>query len=126
MKKNFYRLLALTSVISLSAPAMVAFADGKDFKWLVNNIFIGNFLQPIVPLFVSLAVVIFIYGVITTMLSDGEKREDGKKFMFWGIIGLFVMVSVWGLVAILQKTFGLETNTTPTIRIERVPNIHLQ
>jgi hypothetical protein len=74
---------------------------------------------------IGLAVVIFIYGVITTILAEGgEKKEDGKKFMFWGIIGIFVMVSVWGLVAILKNTFKLE-NTPQTINID-IPKVDLK
>jgi hypothetical protein len=28
--------------------------------------------------------------------------------MIWGIVGIAVMVSVWGLVSILQGVFGLD------------------
>ena len=56
---------------------------------------------------VSLAVVSFVYGVIQFFLypDNEEKRKAGKSFMFWGIIALFVMVSIWGLVGVLSSTF---------------------
>ena len=56
---------------------------------------------------VSLAVVSFVYGIIQYFLypDNEEKRKAGKQFMFWGIVTLFVMVSIWGLVGILSNTF---------------------
>ena len=62
--------------------------------------------------------VVFIYGVLILILSEGgEKKEEGKQFMMWGMVGIFVMVSVWGLVAIVSDTFQLD-NETKTIKIE--------
>lgn len=40
--------------------------------------------------------------------NNEEKRKQGKQYMIWGIIALFVMVSIWGLVAILTNTFGIK------------------
>ena len=34
-----------------------------------------------------------------------DKIKEGKSLMFWGIIALTVMVSVWGIVAIVYKDF---------------------
>ena len=83
----------------------------------MNITIINGILKPIVPLLVSLAVVFFIYGVLVFMFSEGgEKKEEGKQYMFWGIIGIFVMVSVWGLVTVLQGTFNLQ-NTPISIRL---------
>lgn len=97
-------------------------ATVSTFKELVNNVFIGNILQPLVPLLIGLAVVVFIYGVLILMLSEGgEKKEEGKQYMLWGIIGIFVMVSLWGLVAVLTSTFNLSTST-PNIQMT-VPSV---
>jgi hypothetical protein len=56
------------------------------------------------------ALLVFLYGIFKLMFYDGtkeESRSQGKKFMFWGIISLFVMVSVWGLVGVLKNSiFG--------------------
>lgn len=94
----------------------------KNFAWLVNDIFIGNIISPLVPLLIGVAVIIFLYGVIKTMLADGgEKKEEGKSYMFWGIIGLFVMVSLWGLVNVVKGTFNLD-NSLPNIQIN-VPKV---
>ena len=102
--------------------AIPAFAaNATNFKELIDNVFIAGIIKPLVPFLIGLGVVAFIYGVILLMFSEGgEKKEEGKEYMFWGIIGIFVMVSVWGLVAILINTFGLDT--TPPPIVITVPN----
>ncbi|MDQ5971602.1 MAG: hypothetical protein QG566_548 [Patescibacteria group bacterium] len=77
-------------------------------------------VQSIVPLLFALAIVGFIWGVIQMVMNpeDAEKRKQGKQFMVWGIIALFVMVSVWGLVQIVSNTFGINP-IVPQLSIPR-------
>ncbi len=111
MKKNTQKILALLTPGVLFTPAIIAFAEVTTFKELIDTVFINGLLKPLVPFLIGLAVVIFLYGVILFMFSEGgEKKEEGKEYMFWGIIGIFVMVSVWGLVAILGGTFNLDND----------------
>ncbi len=113
------KIISTFSILYLLAIAIPVLAETpKNFKALIDMI-ISGILRPLVPFLVGLAVVVFIYGVITLMLSEGgEKKEEGKQFMLWGIIGIFVMVSVWGLVAILSGTFQLDTKSRQ-IEIEK-------
>lgn len=71
--------------------------------------------KSIIPMLFALAVAMFVYGVVQYVIntSDEGKREKGKTYMVWGIIGLTVMVSVWGLVSILGGTFGVDTSVIP-------------
>jgi fumarate reductase subunit D len=91
------------------------FQASQGIKGLIC--FASNFLSKlIIPFMVSLALLMFIYGVLVYVMnaSSDDKRKEGSKFMLYGIIGLFVMVSVWGLVNILGSTFNL-TNTMPQL-----------
>ncbi len=71
------------------------------------NFFTCTLMDAIVPLLVAVAVVCFVYGIIQFFLfpDNEEKKKTGKTFMLWGIVTLFVMVSIWGLVGILSGTF---------------------
>ena len=40
--------------------------------------------------------------------GDEKGREEGKSRMIWGIIGLFVIVSMWGLVRFVGETLGVD------------------
>lgn len=62
-----------------------------------------NVFNPIIGLMVTIAIAYFIYGIIEFVMgADNEdKREQGKQHMIWGIVGLFIMISVFGLINIL-------------------------
>lgn len=65
----------------------------------INVRIVGIFDGVITPLMFALAFLFFIYGVARLFFSSSEeKREEGKKFALWGIIGLVVMFAVWGIV----------------------------
>jgi hypothetical protein len=55
-------------------------------------------------LIMAFSVLYVVWGAFNMMRE--EKREEGKQTIYYGIIGLFVMISVWGLVNILSATFG--------------------
>ena len=56
----------------------------------------------LIPLLYALAFLFFLIGVVTFLFSmEDEKRKEGKKFILWGIIGMVVLFSVWGIVKIL-------------------------
>jgi hypothetical protein len=73
----------------------------------------------IIPLIFSLAFLFFLWGMVMYIRGsdDVKKREESKKFIYWGIIGLTVMVSVWGIVKIVNTTFGLG-NTVPKLQTD--------
>jgi hypothetical protein len=89
----------------------------RNFYELIMNTIIGGMLRPIVTLLISGAVVIFLYGVFKFIRSDGKEKETGKEFMVWGLVGIFVMVSVWGLVNILRGTFNLNDSSVDISKV---------
>jgi uncharacterized membrane protein len=92
---------------------MIAYAATADSLTGLIGI-IQGILSALVPLIVSLAVVVFLWGVLKYVIAGSNKdgKEEGRKFMIWGLIGLVVMVSVWGLVALVKNTF-FESSTSP-------------
>lgn len=52
------------------------------------------------PIVAGLALWLFFLGLQGFIISAGneEAREHGKKVMLWGIISIFVMVSIWGIL----------------------------
>lgn len=39
--------------------------------------------------------------------DNEEKRASGRMLMIYGIVGLFFMVSVWGILKIFVSSFNL-------------------
>ena len=68
-----------------------------------------------VTIVVSLAVVFFLWGMAKFILKadDETERAKGKQIMIWGLLTLFVMVSVWGIINFLQLAFFGGASTTP-------------
>ena len=57
-----------------------------------------------------IATIYFLLSVIRFIMDKGDKPEATtakKKAMGNGIIGLFVMVGIWGIIRILSSTFGV-------------------
>ena len=86
---------------------------GQTIIDLINTIF--------VPLIFALAFVVFLWGIFKYFILGGhdeEAKESGRSLMIWGLIGFFVMVSVWGLVNLLVDTFQLNDSgptSLPTV-----------
>lgn len=77
----------------------------NDFASLIR-IFI-KLISILIPIVGSLAFLSFIFGLVKFIAKAGEKEiKDGKNLMIWGVVALFVMVSVWGLVRFLSGEFG--------------------
>ncbi|MBI4136183.1 MAG: hypothetical protein HY481_01365 [Candidatus Vogelbacteria bacterium] len=93
----------------------------NNFKDLVKKI-TENVFNPLVGLLLALALVYFLWGVFKYIQSAGDetKRKEGVSMMTYGIIALFVMVSVWGLVNLLSRTFPL--GSTPPRPVPASPS----
>ncbi len=106
--------LAALTALALATPA-VAFAV-TTLSGLLELIY--NFINALIPFIIALAVLLFIIGVFqyVTAGDDAEKQKAGRGKIIWGIVAIAVMVSVWGLVALLTNQLALDnsTQTAPT------------
>jgi len=120
MKKTFLKKIIPFLAFFFSSSSSFALAasgdvlpatcpGGTDTVGHLLNFFTCIISQSVIPLLITLAIVFFIWGVGQYMLNanDSTKREEGRKFMIWGIISLFVIVSIWGLIKLLTGTFGI-------------------
>ncbi|HBB49759.1 TPA: hypothetical protein DEQ22_02940 [Candidatus Nomurabacteria bacterium] len=77
---------------------------------------IAELLNYVLPVLIVLGVVYLVWGVVRYMIGDSEEaKKKGKDGIIFGIIGLVVIVSLWGLVYIVVNTFNLRRdNFAPT------------
>lgn len=90
----------------------------STFQELVVNFIVraGNMT---IRLLVALSLLVFLWGLAMYMFKgqgSDTARVEGRKLMLWGIIGLFVMTSVWGLVGILSSILGHTDAGIPQFR----------
>jgi uncharacterized membrane protein YuzA (DUF378 family) len=103
--------------LALVLPA-VSLAAGVD---KVGNLlgFVKGWIDKLIPILVGVALLYFIWSTIKLITTDNsEKREEAKSGMWWGIIALFVIVSIWGITAWIGELFDVTkdaTITTPKI-----------
>lgn len=66
-------------------------------------------LNVVVPFLVALAVFVIMWGVFGYIRhsAEEEKRAEAKMFVVWGVVGVFIMVSIWGFINILVNTLPL-------------------
>lgn len=96
-------------MLALLLPALASAATLRDTLLLINS-----FLNATIGLFITLAIVVFFWGLIKYLWSmDSDNAHEGLKIMFWGLIAIFVMVSIWGIIRLLQST--LQVNQTDPI-----------
>lgn len=66
-----------------------------------------NILNPIIIFLFALSLLFFLWGVyefIVQNAASAEKREDGKRHMLWGIVGMAIMASAFGLTNLICNT----------------------
>lgn len=75
---------------------------------IINKV-IKEIINPLIPVLIGIGLIVFFWGIIQFVLNadSEEKRSTGKQHMIWGILGIFIMVSVWGIIYLLQDFFGV-------------------
>lgn len=111
MKKVILAAIAL-------APAFAFAQNLGNLNTLVTSI--GTLVGLALPIVVGIALLVFFWGLVKFIFAQGDEtaKADAKKIMLWGLIALFVMVSVWGLVAFIGTALGIgqgDTITVPTV-----------
>ena len=99
MKKSLSLLVAIFGALSLTP--MLAFAQNVQG---VLGIILG-IINTIITILIIAAIAYFIWAVFQYIRGKG-KSEDIVN----GLIGLFVIVAFWGIIRIVQNTFGLDNN----------------
>ena len=109
------RKVLLGSTVFLT-PAMALAAGGLET--VLNTL--ARLINTATPIVFALALLAFFWGLAVYIFNSGndEKKAEGKNIMIWGIIALFVMVSVFGIIRILQQTLGVDGSQN--INIPRV------
>lgn len=102
----------LIIALAVFAPAIaMAQYQVTNFSQLVSSLTgIGN---TIITVLVAFAVLYIIFNAVMFIVkADSEDRAKYRSAVLWGIVALAIMLSIWGLVALLRRTFVLD-NSAP-------------
>lgn len=69
-------------------------------------------INPLIILMFALATLYFVWGVVD-FIQHPEEAEKGRNHIMYGIIGMFIMVSVFGIMRFITSTLGLDSSVIP-------------
>ena len=87
----------------------ITFAATGNLGTLIDQII--SYANRILVLMMGIAVVMFVFYIIKYYIKADADRTEGSKYVMYSLIGFFIILSFWGLVNILQNTFGLQNDT---------------
>jgi len=92
----------------MTTPQEEAAKGAADFVDKLNTVI----LFPTISLLSGIAILVFLYGsfIYIVNASNEQAREEGKKHIVYGLIGLVVMISAFAILSIAVSTFGLNKN----------------
>jgi hypothetical protein len=113
MKKIFTVLAVLVPSVAFGQTIITDATSLTTKLTSLGNVFIG--------ILIALSVIFIIWHAVMFIINAAAPEERNKHGVgiLWGIAGLAIILSIWGLVAILTNTFRTD-NRTPT---ERFPVI---
>jgi len=109
MKKILRKITYIFTFAYLTNPLLshAETIDSSNAKTLVKSLtkLINNRVFGLLILF---ALLNFMYSVVMFIKSaDKEDKNEAKERLIWGIIGLFVIISIWAIVFTIANSFGL-------------------
>ncbi len=84
-------------------------------------------IDPAVKVVFTLGLLVFFIGIVEFLwaLKDGKPSETGKQHIIYGLVGMFIMVSVYGIISMIMNTLGIDFGTaTDVSRINAVGSVN--
>ena len=101
------RIIGLSSLSTLASAALILPSLASAVGLLDTLNLVSRFLNGLIGIIVTIAIIVFFWGLVRYLTDVGEAKQEGLKTMFYGVIAIFVMVSIWGIIHLLQSTFGI-------------------
>ena len=79
-------------------------------------------IDPALLVIFALGFLLFTYGLVEFLWKiNGEgDTAEGKKHMVWGIVGMLIMISVYGILDLIDNTFGLDFSNPDVSRMNNI------
>lgn len=75
-------------------------------------------INPLILLVFSLAFLYFVYGIFNFLNLDmnavDKSRKEARDAIIWGIVGMVIMFSVFGVIKFVMDTFGIDKTDIST------------
>src|SRR5574343_538479 len=108
MKSNqFLTAVLLTGIL---APFVAGAQFLTDTGMIIASF--GGIINMSIGILTAIALLMFVWGIVKyiSAAGDAKKAAEGKSIMIYGVVALFVLFSVWGLVDFIGREFGIPAN----------------
>ena len=120
MKKLVYSVAGVLGFLPAAAFAQYQVQTG--FVDSVINL-INKLISFAFPALTAIAVIVFIFMLIKFIMAEPAKKEEGRKYLIYSLVALFIIVSLFGILKVLQNVTGTGGNNT--IDATQVPRVDL-
>jgi len=104
------KLIFIAAALALP---LTSFAALGNITGLVDDI--GIIVNKVIPIVFAIGLLGFFYGLVMYIFGGEDTKVSAKKTMIWGVVALFVMASVWGLVNFLGSAVGVNRDGAPQV-----------
>ena len=93
-------------LVNMAEAATPGTVPAEQFVEKLNDVI----LFPLIILLTGVALLVFFYGcfIYIAKAENSSAREEGKRHILYGVIGLLVMLTALSLLSIAANTFGLK------------------
>jgi len=79
-------------------------------------------IDPVLLVVFAAGFLFFVYGLVEFLwkLNEGGDNSEGKRHMVYGLVGMLIMISVYGILGLIDNTFGLDFSNPDASRINSV------
>lgn len=104
--------------MSVFALPLIAGAQGLENVESIG-IQLKAIVASLIPIAFTAAVLFFFWGLALYISAQGseDKQDKGKGIMTWGIVAIFIMASIWGIVAFIGSALGIGQGTGVTVPV---------
>ncbi|MCR4325840.1 MAG: hypothetical protein NUV59_03485 [Patescibacteria group bacterium] len=81
-------------------------------------------IDPAILIVFAVGFFFFVFGLVEFLwkLNEGGDNKEGKQHMIWGIVGMLIMVSVYGILSLVTNTFGIDLQNP---NAGTIPNVNV-
>ncbi len=112
MKKNISIKIAVILLVLLPTLAFAQAFSGLT-GWIAS---IRGIVSSLYTLSFGLAMLFFMWSMAQVILKSGDPKakEEARTRMIWGIVALFIMFSIYGILNWIGDELEIDVGGTPT------------
>src|ERR1039458_7459166 len=119
MKKLIISIVSFSPLVALAQYTSAPVVDATSLGSKITSLF-----NVAIAVLIALAILWIIVSVVVWLVDTGEGKSKWRNNALWGIVGLALILSIWGLVHLLTGTAGLGNNQIQTGDIPTVPVVN--